>query len=643
MKIKRLRVSLSLAIILLLSACQNIGLFEPTATPIPPTPTPLPPSELTICLGTEPDSLYPYALSSETARDILQVIYPGPFSQADGSTSPVILKSMPDYSNGGASFTPVTVREGDQVVNIYGELIVLQNGAQVFPSGCTSPDCAITWDGSTEIQMDQPVVNFTLVDNLTWSDGQAMTAADSVYSFELAGDEDTPVSKAYTNLTASYIALDDSTIQWTGKPGLVTLDLQNFFWLPLPQHLWSDLSAAELLDSNLASQSPLGWGPYQLDEWAAGDHMRLSKNPYYFHAAEGLPQYDYLNFKFISSGDIGAASDGTCDIVASDALALDQVVSNAANLANSDYQLRQSDSDQIEFLAFGITPASYDDTYYPYGADRPDIFGDVNTRKAMALCIDRQGILTELTGGLVDVSDSYLSSDNSLMNGLALSQYPYDPEQGKALLQEVGWQDYDQNPATPLTMISTTTRVPYGTNFVITLYTSQSPLRAAIAQKISEDLMDCGIQVTVEQQALSDLYKPGPDGLVFGRSFDLALISMSIGSQPNCELFTTEEIPNADNNWIGANTGGSNFIGYTNTAYDAACKSAKAAGLDQAAYTREIQNTLMDLSNDLPFIPLYHHQNFLLVKNNLCAADDLNSLEKILSSIDTFNPNIICN
>jgi peptide/nickel transport system substrate-binding protein len=643
MKIKRLRAPFSLAIILLLSACQNIGLFEPTATPIPPTPTPLPPSELTICLGTEPESLYPYALSSETARDIVQVIYPGPFAQTDGSISPVIIKSMPDYSNGGASFTPVTVREGDQVVNIYGELIVLQSGAQVFPSGCTSPDCAITWDGTTEIQMDQPVMNFTLVDKLTWSDGQAVTAADSVYSFELAADEDTPVSKMYTNLTASYTATDDTTLQWIGKPGLVTTDLEKFFWLPLPQHLWGELSAAELLDSDLASKSPLGWGPYQLDEWAAGDHMRLSKNPYYFRAADGLPQYDYLNFKFISSGDIGAASDGTCDIVASDALALDQVVSNAANLADSDYQLRQSNSDQIEFLAFGITPASYDDTYYPYGADRPDIFGDVNTRKAMAFCIDRQGILAELTGGMVGVSDSYLSSDNSLLNGLALSQYPYDPEQGKALLQEVGWQDYDQNPATPLTMISTTTRVPYGTNFVITLYTSQSPLRAAIAQKIAEDLMNCGIQVTVEQQALADLYKPGPEGLVFGRSFDLALMSMSIGSQPNCELFTTEEIPNADNNWIGTNTGGSNFIGYTSTAYDTACGAARTAGLDQAVYTRETQNTLLDLSSELPFIPLFHHQNFLLVKTNLCAAEDLNSLEKILSSIDTFSPNIICN
>jgi peptide/nickel transport system substrate-binding protein len=642
MKTKKHLITLSFAIILLLSACQKIGLFEPTATPIPPTPTPLPPSELTICLATEPDSLYPYALTSQVAGDILQLIYSGPFTQSNGTVSPVILKSMPDYSNGGASFTPVSVRAGDQVVNVYGELIVLQSGAQVFPSGCTSPACAITWDGTTELQMDQPVVNYTLVDNLTWSDGQAVTAADSVYGYELAANDDTPVSKDHTNLTASYTAVDNSTVQWIGKPGLVTPDLQNYFWMPLPQHLWGELSAAELPDSDLASKKPLGWGPYQLDEWAAGDHMRLSKNPYYYRAGEGLPQYDYINLKFIPSGDFGAASNGTCDVVASDALAFDQVVTNAAGLAGSDYQLRQSDSDQIEFLAFGITPASYDDTYYPYGADRPDIFGDVNVRKAIAMCIDRQGILDELTGGLVGVSDSYLSSSNSLLNGLALIQYPYDPAQGKAMLDAVGWKDYDLNPATPLTMIATNTTVPYGTNFTLTLYTSQSPLRAAIAQKVAEDLMDCGIQVTVEQQALSDLYKPGPDGSIFGRAFDLALMSMRIGLEPQCQLFDTDEVPNAENNWIGTNTGGSNFMGYESAAYDTACQASRSAGLDQAVYTSETQNTLLDLSNDLPFIPLYHHPDFLLVKKSLCLPENLNSLEKILSSIDTFDPNIIC-
>lgn len=640
---KKASIVVFLAIILLLSACQSLGLLEPTPTPIPPTPTPLPPSELTICLGTEPDSLYPYALSSQTARDILQVIYSGLFTEVDGGASTAILKTMPDYTNGSASLTPVTVREGDQVANIYGDLIVLQTGAQVFPSGCTTSTCAVTWDGTAELQMDQPSLNFTLVDGLSWSDGQPVTAADSVYSFELAADNDTPVEKTYVNLTASYAALDDSTIQWTGKPGLLTTDFENYFWMPLPQHVWGTLSAVELLTSDEAVRSPLGWGPYAIDEWVPGNHIRLSKNPYYFRASESLPQYDYLTFKFIPAGDMTQATNGTCDVVSSDALELDQVVAAAASLTDSEYQLRSSDSSQVEFLAFGITPASYDDTYYPYGADRPDIFGDVNTRKAIALCIDRQGILDELTGGLVDVSDSYLSDENSLLSGLALSQYPYDPAQGKALLDTVGWKDYDQNPATPLTMISTTISVPYGTNFAITLYTSQSEMRSAIAQKIAANLAGCGIQVTVEQQPLQDLYLPGPDGVVFGRSFDLALLSMSIASEPHCNLFTIDEIPTDDNYWLGTSTGGSNFMGYENAAYDEACRAAQSVGLDEAAYTTQIQNTLVDLSNDLPFIPLYHHPNFLLVKKDLCMANGLNSLQKILSSIDTFDPNIICN
>jgi peptide/nickel transport system substrate-binding protein len=258
------------------------------------------------------------------------------------------------------------------------------------------------------------------------------------------------------------------------------------------------------------------------------------------------------------------------------------------------------------------------------------------------MCINRQGILDELTGGLVSVSDSYLSSANSLLDGLALAQYPYDPAQGKAILDAIGWKDYDLNPDTPLTMIATNTTVPYGTNFTMTLYTSQSPLRLAIAQKVAVNLMECGIQVAVEQQALSDLYKPGPDGLVFGRSFDLALMSMRIGQEPRCELFTSEEMPTADNNWIGAVTGGSNFMGYESEAYDTACRASQAAGLDQTVYISETQNTLLNLDNDLPFIPLYHHPDFLLVKKALCLPENLNSLGKILSSIDSFEPNIIC-
>ena len=167
--------------------------------------------------------------------------------------------------------------------------------------------------------------------------------------------------------------------------------------------------------------------------------------------------------------------------------------------------MRGSDSSEFEFLAFGITPASYDDNYYPYGSDRPDIFGNVNTRRAIALCIDRQGILDELTGGIAGVSNTYLAEDDPLLSGLSLTDYTYNPEQGKSLLAEVGWQDYDQNPETPLTMMATNTSVPYGTNFSINLYTSDAALRGMLAERIAGDLSECGIEAAVYQQPIQEL------------------------------------------------------------------------------------------------------------------------------------------
>ena len=627
-------------IILSLSACQTIGLVEPTATPLPPTPTPVPPTELTICMSSEPETLYPYALTSQSAGDILQTIYEGPFDEVNGVVTPVILSSMPDYNSGSASFAVVNVQTGDRVVNIYGEIISLQAGAQIFPSGCNDSSCSITWDGIAAIQMDQPTVNYQLVSGLTWSDGQPLTAADSVYSYELVLNADTPSDKTNVNFTFSYTALDETTVQWIGLPGLVTDAFEDYFWMPLPQHIWSAYSAADLLSSDAATRSPLGWGPYVMDEWAPGAFIRLKKNELYFRASEGLPKYDYITFQFIPQGDIATATNGTCDIVSEDVLDINQLTMDEGALSSAGYNLVVSDSTEFEFLAFGINPASYDDTYYPYGTDRPDIFGDVRVRQAIALCIDRQGILDELTGSLVDASDTYLTADSTLLSGLALNQYGYDPEQGKALLNEVGWQDYDLNPDTPLTMIAVDTTVPFGTNFSINLYTSQSQLRGLIAQKIASNLAECGIEVVVNQQSIQELYQPGPDGVIFGRNFDLALLSMDLGTDPYCQLFSSEEIPTEDNNWIGTITGGSNFMGYTSTTYDEVCKLANSAGLDSGAYIAGIQNTLQVLSADLPFIPFYHHPDITLIKQDLNLSEDLTTLEKILFSIEIISPNI---
>ena len=43
-----------------------------------------------------------------------------------------------------------------------GQLVALAKGVTVFPSGCSAPDCAQTWDGSAALQMDQLSVTFKI-------------------------------------------------------------------------------------------------------------------------------------------------------------------------------------------------------------------------------------------------------------------------------------------------------------------------------------------------------------------------------------------------------------------------------------------------------------------------------------------------
>lgn len=625
-----------------LSACQGLGFQRPTATFIP-TPTPQPPKELNICVGYEPASLYLYAASSQEAENILEVIYDGPFDQLDnGEMQPVVFEKVPDLVDGSARFTPVGVAAGDEVVNVSGYATILQAGTQVFPSGCTSPACAVTWDGATPLQMDQISADFTLVSGIRWSDGEALKASDSVFSFDIANNAATPGDKLAVDQTADYVALDEHTVQWTGKPGLVTDAFADYFWTPLPEHFLGAYTAAELLQLEEAQRNPLGWGSFMVSEWAPGEYIRLDKNPNYFRAGEGLPYYDTVFFRFVDPDQIGQVNSEQCDILTDTLLDIHNVESFLSSPAASSMRVQTWPSRDLEMLAFGIKPASYDDNYYPYGVDRPDIFGDARTRQAFAYCLDRVTIAEELLKGYVEPSVSLLPPDDPLLFGAALAEYPYDPAQGMALLDAVGWKDLDQNAQTPLTA-SAVFNVPVGTPLTVTLYTSDAALQGEIAAEIVSNLGDCGIQADLVQLSSAEVYQMAQEsGPVFGRNFDLALIPWRTRSSFNCKQFTTAEIPSDANYWLGELTGGANFYGYSSVAYDQACQTMRSSGLDEGTRDAAEQQVLEILSEELPFVPIFHYPRMYAVNTSLCSVDNPQGRVGYFTLLETLREDDLC-
>jgi peptide/nickel transport system substrate-binding protein len=595
---------------------------EPTATATPspaPTLTPTPkPRVLTICLGEEPDSLYLYADDSHAARVIREAIYDGPIDTVGYSYQPVILQKLPSLADGDAEIVTVSVETGAQVVDANGEVVKLATGTRVHPSGCRADDCAVTFDGQP-ITMDQMQATFTIKPDLQWSDGKPLTAQDSVYSFDLARHADTPNWKWLELRTSSYTAPDDHTVVWTGLPGFLDPAYATAFWTPLPAHAWSQYTPARLLTLDAVTRTPLSYGPYVIDTWTPGQSIRLSPNPYYFRMAEGLPYFETLTFRFISTQNVETALDalaqGQCDVLGLDLYPERNLQSLRDIETSGDIKLYTISGPIWEHLTFNADP--------PPDYEQPAFFQDVRTRRAVAYCIDRQAIIEQVTGGLGEGSDAYLPVEHPLYAADAVIQHPFDPAQGQALLDEIGWRDLDGDG------VREAHSIPGffdGAQFRIHYSTTTADMHAQIGALVAADLAECGIQAEVEQLEPATFFKDGAGMPLYGRHFDLAEFSWLTDVQPPCGLYLAAEISSEVNQWSGQN-----FGGYNNPIYDALCNQALAALPSEPAYITAHGEAQRLFSADLPALPLFFRPRVY------AARSDLTGFSPDAIAVETWN------
>ena len=625
---------------LLLPACAP----QPVVTPfVAHTPTSTPPvtatpaiRSLNVCLGEEPNTLYPLGNLNAAARSVLSAIYDGPMDVVEYGYEPILLEKIPTLEDGDAQITPISVSAGAEVVDTNGNIVLLATGTQIRPSGCRSDDCAVTYDGSSTLQMDQLVVTFTMLEGLMWSDGSPLTTSDSIFAFGLASNDATPGSKFLVDRTQTYEAADELTIQWWGKPGFIDPDYYTNFWMPLPQHAWGEFPPEELARVDVSAKFPLGWGPYMIDEWEPGRRLHLVKNLNYFRAGSGLPRFDELTFHIIPDGDaaISALVEGTCDVL-DPSTRLDGRVSLLQQMRlDNQADLLTAQTMVIEWLGIGITPASYDENF-DVEEDRPDLFGDKRTRQAIALCLDRQRVVDTVLLGLSQVPDTYLPADHPLHNA-NVQTYQFNPTSGNQILEDVGWIDHDNTPSTPRRALGVT-NVPAETPLILNYVTSSATQRHQVAEIFTQSLAECGIGLNVTYLNASDFYAQGPTGPLFGRQFDLAEYAMGVNSlEPQCSWFTSSQIPSEDNRWVGTNVSG-----YENSVFDAACEKAlQTVSTDpEYAFHQEAQAIF---AADIPSIPLYLRLKVAATRPDFCGFTLDPSSSSSLADIETFDYGAAC-
>jgi peptide/nickel transport system substrate-binding protein len=627
----------AIMLLLLLGACQSPPAPEPIietlvvretvqAPPeqvikvVTPTSEPDGPRTLTICSDWAPDTLFIHGTLTNAAGKIWSMIYDGPIDENSFGYQPVILEKLPNLADGDAIITPVVVGKGDTVVDAGGVMVTLDPAAEqplmLVPAGGGE---AVAYQGG-EFEMDQLSATFQLLPNLTWSDGTPLTAADSVYNFNLLDDPNFGGLDWWLH-TSAYEALDERTLVWTGLPGFMDATYYLNFFSPLPEHVLSKYSPAELYTAEEAALTPLGWGPYRIEEHILGEQITLQKNPHYFRAKEGLPKFETLIIKYIpeSSGAlISALLSGECDLATPGNIELMLKLEEAGLVSTI-----ISETPFFEQITVVIQPDSYDDGYQ-MGSDRPDFFSDVRTRQAIALCLDRQAAADLATFGRSEVLDTYIPHTHPLFNN-QVPHYDYDPQAGIALLEQIGWMDHDDNPDTARVALGVH-NIADGTPLEFSYRTTDA--RQNYSALLEQSMADCGIHAKLMVFPISSFFQGGPVGGNFYRDGELKQFAWWTGAQPPCDLYFASEVPGpVGESWVSIvdgkerefiTTSGPNINGFADQVYDAACRKALNKLPGQVGYLEAHHEAQRLFSELLPSIPLFSPIQFVATRPDMC-------------------------
>ncbi len=187
------------------------------------------------------------------------------------------------------------------------------------------------------------------------------------------------------------------------------------------------------------------------------------------------------------------------------------------------------------------------------------ILSDVKVRRAIASCLDRNALIASVypyvEDGAALVMDSFLPKTHWAYSGPYTDMPMFDPEAGKALLDEAGWT----LPEGEAVRVNAN-----GEPLVIKYATTNAQFRQTWSAVMVQNLADCGIQILPQ-------YVPG--SWWFGDTTGLARRDFELGAfawvgqvEPaGRTLYNCEQIPLPSNNWEGQN-----YMGWCNkTASDA--------------------------------------------------------------------------
>jgi peptide/nickel transport system substrate-binding protein len=348
-------------------------------------------------------------------------------------------------------------------------------------------------------------VTWTLKPNITWHDGTPHTSADVKFTVEAIN------SPAYN--PESTDGFDRITGVDTPDPLTAVLHYDEvyapyqlqFMRGTLPKHV---LEGRDIDTANDYNRAPLGTGPYRVAEWKTGEFIRLEAVPAYWQG-NGQPRIKTLLFKFIPNTNtrINQLKSGEVDVVVMFPWDKHREVAAIPGV-----RIQRTDGNGYEHVTMNqrAFPA----------------FADVRVRQALTHAVDRQLITTTILEGLASITHGPVQPVSWAHNP-QVRQYPFDQARAKALLDEAGWRDSDNDGV----------RDKDGQRFAFTLITQAGfAVRENVAQVLQRQFRDVGVEAAVQLHDGTSISK-----LWFEGKFHAMLHWWQLPADPELTLFFAKD------------------------------------------------------------------------------------------------------
>lgn len=421
-----------------------------------------------------------------------------------------------------------------------------------------------------EISEDGLTYTFTLKEDLTWHDGEAVTTEDIEFTINKARDPLIKSPKRSSWEGVSIEIVDSKTIKFNLRQAYSSF-LDNAIMGIIPKHIWKDVDS-EIFSYSTFNIDPVGTGPYKVE--------KIKKK------SSGVPDY----YKLVSFNNFSLGrpmiDEITMRFYANENQLLDEISSGKIESAN---EIPPEKASEIEKRTGNISTIPLPRVFAVFfNQNEMDIFKDESVRKALEITLSKENIVKSVLNGFGTTIDGPIPPGSIGYQQEDKTKVKTEEErinEAKEILKKSGWVANKNTGILEKKFGKTTKKLSFS------LTTSDVPQLKLTTELIRDTWIKLGVDVKLEIFEVGDLNT----NVIRPRKYQTLFFGEILGRDPDLFSF-----------WHSSqrNDPGLNIAQYTNIKVDKLLEKSRSE-TDKENRIKIYSQIQEEINKDKPAIFIY--------------------------------------